>query len=493
MKLKNGNTRVVLICAVTTVLALGGFGYFTWVDMGHMEELDQASASLDAKIRKADGEIRNIPALEDRVLILREQVKEYVTILPDDAEIHAFVDQLTRFETESGVVVTKLDDAQARQRRSTRRKSPSAFESITYKLALRGTTQQLLAFTDLLENDYDRFVRIPTLKVQAFDDRQTRDLDPEEVDLQHDIDLALETYVYNPKKRGHDHVSIPNEPRKLERLREEGRLEVFAADVALVRYEIEAKPSRRDPFLDPRLLGGRVSEEERRAQQDELDDLKGRLKALNDALVLEGKETNLVKRMQVADKNNEFLATLAVDVKQRAEAEFFTVPELAEDFESAVLGPVRKLQGERGGVGTTAALQARDIENRVAEMEKAIGSREWGQVITLYDEIKQLNARFSVPESVRPVFVRAEEMFHLASAHRAFDALELVFGGCVIYRGDLAKAVIIISGSSLGSNPHSFSPGEVVSDGLTITKITNTEVVFAYKGYEISRRHGADR
>ena len=107
MKLKNGNTRVVLICAVTTVLALGGFGYFTWVDMDHMEELDQASASLDAKIRKADGEIRNIPALEDRVLILREQVKEYVTILPDDAEIHAFVDQLTRFETESGVVVTR--------------------------------------------------------------------------------------------------------------------------------------------------------------------------------------------------------------------------------------------------------------------------------------------------------------------------------------------------------------------------------------------------
>ena len=114
MTLKGTNTRFVLICAGIATLALGGFGYFTWTDMQHMEELDQESFGLETAIRKADAQIRTIPSIENRVLTLREQVKSYVTILPDDAEIHAFVDMLTQFETESGVRVTKLDDTQAR-------------------------------------------------------------------------------------------------------------------------------------------------------------------------------------------------------------------------------------------------------------------------------------------------------------------------------------------------------------------------------------------
>ncbi len=493
MTLKNGNTRFALICAGTAVLGLGGFGHFTWTDMDRMEDLDQSTKMLEGKIRTADREIRTIPGLEDKVLILREQVKEYVTILPDDAEIHAFVNQLTRFETESGVVVTKLDDTQARQRRSARRPSSSAFESITYKLTLRGTTQQLLTFMDLLENDYDRFVRIPTFKVQAFDDRQAGPKGSGEVSRQHSIDLELETYVYNPKKRGRGHVTIPNELRKLERLRDDGKLEVFASDVALVRHEIEASPNRRDPFVDPRALTSQIDEEERRAQRDELDDLKSRFQVLRKALALEEKETNLVKRMQVADKNNEFLSTLAADVNGRVDEQFFTVLELAKEFETVVLGPVGQLQAERGGIDAAAVLSVRDIEQRVADMEKAARSREWGQVITLHDEIKQLRARFTAPASLRPVSARAEELFLLASAHRAFDALELVFGGSVHYRDDPGKAVVIISGPSLGPNSLSFGPGEVVCDGLSITRITSTEVVFDYSGYEISRRHGTDR
>ena len=261
-----------------------------------------------------------------------------MTILPDDAEIHAFVDQLTRFETESGVVVTRLDDTQARQRRSARRRGPSAFESITYKLTLRGTTRQLLAFMDLLENDYDRFVRIPTFEVQAFDDRRSGPQVADEVSRQHSIDLELETYVYNPKKRGRGHVTIPNEPRKLERLRDDGKLEVFASDVTLVRHEIEVRPNRRDPFVDPRVLTSQIDEEERRAQQDELEDLKGRFQVLRKALALEGEEANLVKRVQATDKNNAFLSTLAADVNGRVDEQFFTVLELAKEFETVVLG-----------------------------------------------------------------------------------------------------------------------------------------------------------
>ena len=90
-----------------------------------------------------------------------------------------------------------------------------------------------------------------------------------------------------------------------------------------------------------------------------------------------------------------------------------------------MLAPIRQLHEKRGGSAATAVLSVRDIEQRVADMEKAIASGEWGKVITLHDEIKQLHKRFTAPESLRPAFAKAEEMFHLASAHRGFEALEL--------------------------------------------------------------------
>ncbi len=485
MTLKGTSKRFVLICAGVAVVALGGFGYLTWTDMERMEALDEESRGLEAAIRKADAEIRTIPTIENRVLTLREQVKNYVTILPDDAEIHAFVDKLTQFETESGVRVTKLDDTQARQRRASRKKSAQAFESIKYKLTLKGTTQQLLAFMDLLENEYERFVRIPSFRVQAFVDRQVGDEDLEDIERQHRIDLELETYIYNPKKRGAGHVAIRNEDAKLEALRESGALDTLGEDIVLVRHDIEPRPDRRDPFVDPRIVIVRVSEEERQLQEERLRELGRQVADLRGALEDEVGEPNLVKRIALKDANDEFLNKFGKLVNELAEEPFFTAPDLAKEFESEVLGPVRKLMAERGGSGTTmlGVLGVRDIKHRVADMEKAARQEDYDAVVNLHEGVQKLRERYQAPESLLPVFERSDALKEMAVAHLGFRAMGLKFGGRVVYPRDPSRAVVIIDGRS-------FSPGERVNEGLVIKQITSSEVVFDYMGYPMTHRFG---
>jgi Tfp pilus assembly protein PilO len=117
INLSNKKTRFLLGLGVGTFVLAGALGFLTWSDWQEISRLDADSDSLRDRISKADVEIRKIAGLEDKVLLLRQSVQDYVNILPDDAEINAFVDKLTEFATAAGVNINKLDDTAARQRR----------------------------------------------------------------------------------------------------------------------------------------------------------------------------------------------------------------------------------------------------------------------------------------------------------------------------------------------------------------------------------------
>jgi Tfp pilus assembly protein PilO len=492
VNLSNPKTRLIVICSAIIALGLGGFGYFVYSDMQRMDELEAETSDLDQKIRRADADIRTIPTREDEVLILRERVKEYVTILPDDSEINAFVDKLAEFERSTGIVYLKLDDAQARARTSRRGETKKTFEDITYKLNVLGTTEQLLAFLDEIENRYDRFVRITKLTIKAHDGRMGSSKKDEGVDLreivrQHSVDIELETYVYNPKKGGADVVQIKGEAQKLERIREEGRLDA-ADEVALVRYEIERHPGRRDPFVDPRIYlaeNSSIPDAERRHQLQVLDDLKGKMVELQGAISKERVE-NVVTKMQIEDANNQVIAALYAEVRKLELEKFFSVPEYVKEFDSAVVVPMRAIAARLDGPAMPGMLPEHDVENRVNLMTKAMEDRQYGRTIELYDEIVKLLSRFTPTEELQPMLTKARSMHDRAKVYRSFDELKFAFGGCIIYSDDPGQAVIIIDGRSFG-------PGEVVGDSLMIKAITQTEIVFNYQGLEVSRRHGEDR
>ncbi len=148
LNLKDKNKQLLFGSLAAGVVLVGVAGWLSFRDWSEVEELRAASEGLRGQIGKADGEIATIPRFEDEVLILRENLNDYVAILPDDNQIHAFVDQLVTFAGKAGVEITKLDDTAAKQRRVRKDKAREAFDRVTYKLSLHATADELLAFVD---------------------------------------------------------------------------------------------------------------------------------------------------------------------------------------------------------------------------------------------------------------------------------------------------------------------------------------------------------
>ncbi len=485
VNLKDPNKRLLAVAVGSVVVALGVFGWLSWSDLQAIDGLHEEHETLRAKLAKAETEIRQIPGLEDEVLILRERVKEYVTILPDDSEVNRLVDDLSTFAGDSGVTVTVLDDTQAKQRKVRQSKTREAFDRITYKVKLTAGTEGFLKFLDSFENKYGRFVNIPTLKIKGGDETPTEGTAAEPAS---EIDMDLETYVYNPKTQGVDQVEIPKEDAKLERLRQSGKLDARSTDLALARFDYKPAPDRRDPFVDPRLtlaVNGKVSEEVRRAQLQALEDLKARLAKIDELVAREGKTPDPVQKIQLQGQTNALIRELDVLVTKYAADRFFTLPDYAHDFQDSIETPFRALFEKRGQLGDAITIGRKEIEDRVVAMEQALESGRYEKVVALSQDLAQLRSRVEGQEGMEGLFRRAGEVQRRASLHVEFASRAFAFGGCICYQGDPRQSVVII-------NEKSYGPGESVEDGLVILSINTTEVVFDFKGITVSRRHSGD-
>lgn len=114
---------VYTIGGAATLLCLAAGGGIYWAQ----GLIDEANAQVQAKqdlIEKADNRIRQVPALERDVIILRENLGEYVKILPDDKELTDFLRMLNQFNRQSGVKSSSLVNKQRNGAKTTERFTP---------------------------------------------------------------------------------------------------------------------------------------------------------------------------------------------------------------------------------------------------------------------------------------------------------------------------------------------------------------------------------
>ena len=84
-----------LVCSA----AAGGVYYVS----GLIAEVEAEVTLKRGELKVADTKIAKIPSLEQEVVILRENLGEYVKILPDDDQLNEFVRMVNRFGGQSGV------------------------------------------------------------------------------------------------------------------------------------------------------------------------------------------------------------------------------------------------------------------------------------------------------------------------------------------------------------------------------------------------------
>ena len=101
------NKKMILIGASGLLLgaaALGG----VWWSKGLVDEQQGEIEKMRTEIADAQKKIDKIPSLERDVIVLRECVREYVKILPEEGELNNFVRNANQFMAQSGVQFKKL-------------------------------------------------------------------------------------------------------------------------------------------------------------------------------------------------------------------------------------------------------------------------------------------------------------------------------------------------------------------------------------------------
>jgi Tfp pilus assembly protein PilO len=452
---------------------------FSW--LGY-QDYQARNAALDqitqkrADIDKADAQIREIPKLEEKILILREAVNQYVRILPDDKEINSFVDQLTQFAARSDVRVKKLDDEDVRARTGRNQKGPTAaFDRVVYKLSIEGTCEQLLSFMDLFEN-HERFVKISSFKIDHRDPTQP-DVDP--MSVMHQIDIDLETYVYNAKVKSKENVVIPQEAQKLERLKAQGLVgEGTEPEFTLASYHHEPAPERRDLFYDPRIrLNDKTIhvDDARNEQRARLETFVGGIQKFTGEIAEETKIDNVVTRLQTTERINHGLAAFGAEIAKAKADRFFSLEDLRTRFEREVEEPFAKMSAGREGVGEIPLAQ---VEEMVSKMRASMSDRRWDEVVTIHDEVARTSPAVKA-DGVKALVKESDDMNRIASAHLDLDRRQMSFGGAVCFETDPAHAVVIINGRS-------YSPGESVDQDLVVRAITPASITFEFRGIVIS-------
>jgi Tfp pilus assembly protein PilO len=221
------------------ILASGGLSF--WIYQSYQKALEDETSYL-TQISTAKVKRDKVPELEKQVIMLRENVKEFVKILPDTKEVNGFVKKLSDFDDQSGVELYVLKD----DTRASRRKKKDVFDRETFRVELRGNIFQFLKFISLVEN-YERFIKISEIQIKAgsYDEEILRS------DVVHQVSLLVETFVYHGNEGVAGATKIQNYEKKRELLHDEIISEKNA--IKIERYEYAFDPTIRDPFIDPHL------------------------------------------------------------------------------------------------------------------------------------------------------------------------------------------------------------------------------------------------
>ena len=116
---------LLVIASATTLLCGGAGGGVHWAQGLIAEE----EAQIEAKEREIEAgrkKIAKIPQVEENVIVLRENVKNYITILPKEAELTGFTRKVQDFAMKSGISIDRFVPVHAASEPRIARRSPGA-------------------------------------------------------------------------------------------------------------------------------------------------------------------------------------------------------------------------------------------------------------------------------------------------------------------------------------------------------------------------------
>lgn len=467
------NQKLGVVAGVAVLLTgLGGAG--VWWAKGLVEEKTLAIEQMNTEIKAAQAKIEKIPGAEEDVIILRENLYEYIKILPEASELNEFARVSNQFISQAGVEMTRFLPGKTS---SAGRNSP--FQSHTYKIELNANLWQFLHCMSLFEN-YERFVQIKDFTLNS---GATKRGAIGANGISHSVTMTVETYVYKASAKAKD-VPIPNYDNKVEKLREE----IFETrqTIAWDSYKFEGDRGRRDIFIDPReTSGGREAGPlgpSPREQREMIDEISAEIRECQEIFArLRDPNITIFDRYTWERRLRDKL----VQVEHRTEdinsrALISHVP-LKLVWNREVIEPLADLQS---GVNNTVENTQRDRWLAKAQMTELLARMKEdlaiGDIQGAIDRYDMVESELRVPEGDEryPIYGRIEGLYIRAKLADEFSALALEISGILVNEG--GRSGIIVNGTV-------YEEGEYVDNNLLIKSVHREQVEFVYKGFTVVR------
>lgn len=456
--------------AAVVCLAAGAGVY--WVH-GEIEAIEAQVTQKNEAITAAETKIAQIPGLEKDVIILRENLDEYVKILPDNKELNEFVRMLNAFERQSGIQSSGLIGRPRRDAKKVERFTP-----IEYSFEMTATLWQCIKFMNLVEN-YERFVSITDFSIQSGSGGRGTGL-VRDGDVVHQVKMTLQTYSYNGKADSKE-VKIPDYAAQREALREEiwKRMQAIRLD----RYEHRGQQGRRDILVDPRERGDQPTEGPTPAEQRAvLDRYVGEVTRLREMQQrIKKQDATLFEQYSLEKGLKDGLEKLGVEME--SDAARITYAPYRLRWAREVVAPLDELRAQLDAAAKSQPTRAdpylpkKELEQLVADLDADCKS---GQLEQARDRYESIASRVNVPsdDPRHPLAVAAKAWHVKATTALAFKSLDLKITGLVVNRD--GRSGILLNGEV-------YEEGEYVSDDLLVKMVEEEQVWFVYRGLTLVR------
>jgi Tfp pilus assembly protein PilO len=441
--------------------------WFTWKSC---QELEEQAQTLNDQVTGAKQRIATIEDLEKSVIVLRENVQNYVHVLPSDAEVEDFLRKIENFRRDSGVEVSEV----RKQPTRTKLASSAVFERQEYRVAITGTYLQFLQFISRLEN-YERFISLSTIRITA---GQPPDKDKlAATEIQHKFDLTVVTYVYTGEDMGKG-VTIPGYDRKRESLSEQ----ILEAKngLALEKFNLVSEASRRDPFVDPRPRKGKNGQgigtgiEEQRATVSRII---ARIQECNQLFDLKEGADSVMREMELKVQALNMLAEISGQVDDVNAHSLIADAALKKDWDRKVMPEMLKLRQRAGDTTQPLEQERLRVQQTLSRMEQTYEAGSYEECVKAYDTIRLLNMGQSADPELVQLQQKMEQLFAAATTAVKFKKKKLEVNGLVVYPGKDSVAIV---------NHVVYRSGETIEDDLVLLEIHEDHLVFEFEGVPLN-------
>lgn len=458
----------IITVVIAVVILLGSVGLSYWIydnyKLTREEEENFKSQISIAKVKRD-----KVPGLEDEVIKLRENVKEYVKILPDNNEVNEFVKKLSDFAGQSNVDLVSLKD----DNQSNRRRKKEVFDKESFRLKLSGNIFQFLKFISLIEN-YERFIKISEIALKAgeFDEDTLRS------EVIHDVSMRVETFVYHGNMG--EGIKIQNYENKREKLIDE--IKSARNEIKVEKFEYVYDPSIRDPFIDPRSWvsgdepeGGLDLVDQERFITDVSDkilEIKGLL-----SIVSESASVPLIRRLEIQKEVGERIISLNNQINRSVEEKWITDAACRRKFDFEILPELTEINKNMDFAQSTSVISQEELVFIRDELDKLYKAEDYDGCVKRFNLMRSqlgdlLRDSSQLNEEKNMLLNEIEKIYSCATNAKEFQAIPIKISGIISQN---ERSIVIVNGQVLAE-------GQRLQDDLTVDTINDKEVFFKYKG-----------